>query len=365
MANDEHIYWEYLEEYTASWVFTRFKEGEQLLYGLIKPQMYQKALSEFIKNGKLVNFPIKYVYQWMGTIMRNTAILRSCTSICGHDYFIPLDEFIDVFFNGDREEFNAYKLTLTDKGRFDVRFGYMEKDEYDEVVDDDDAYNQFLDDHNFCDYIRLRDGSIICSDYGVRPLEELIAEYDSNMEPEQVLVLINKILDVNHQNGDLCSLFIEGGSFSQTSITNGSYNINENIDMSTKKDIFDYKPYILSLSHYMRDKGYTAKKLPRVILDNKDQGDAVFVYTGYFDPDKKGIRLFIHNRHPKDVLRTLAHELIHWKQDVDGVIAKSGYTGDKITEDKNLVKLEEEAYLKGNMAFRSWTEEEQKKGKLK
>ena len=30
-----------------------------------------------------------------------------------------------------------------------------------------------------------------------------------------------------------------------------------------------------------------------------------------------------------------------------------------------LVKLEEEAYLKGNMAFRSWTEEEQKKGKLK
>ena len=327
--------------------------------------MYQKALSEFIKNGKLVNFPIKYVYQWMGTIMRNTAILRNCTSICGHDYFIPLDEFIDVFFNGDQEEFNEYKLTLTDKGRFDVRFGYMEKDEYDEVVDDDDAYNQFLDDHNFYDYIRLRDGSIICSDYGVRPLEELIAEYDSNMKPEQVLVLINKILDVNHQNGDLCSLFIEGGSFSQTSITNGSYNINENIDMSTKKDIFDYKPYILSLSHYMRDKGYTAKKLPRVILDDKDQGDAVFVYTGYFDPDKKAIRLFIHNRHPKDVLRTLAHELIHWKQDIDGVIDKSGYTGDKITEDKNLVKLEEEAYLKGNMAFRSWTEEEQKKGKLK
>ena len=68
---------------------------------------------------------------------------------------------------------------------------------------------------------------LFASDYGVRPLEELIAEYDSNMEPEQVLVLINKILDVNHQNGDLCSLFIEGGSFSQTSITNGSYNINE------------------------------------------------------------------------------------------------------------------------------------------
>ena len=44
----------------------------------------------------------------------------------------------------------------------------------------------------------------------------------------------------------------------------------------------------------MRDKGYTAKKLPRVILDNKDQGDAVFVYTGYFDPDKKGQYVYLY-----------------------------------------------------------------------
>jgi hypothetical protein len=130
-------------------------------------------------------------------------------------------------------------------------------------------------------------------------------------------------------------------------------------------NMFDYKPYILSLANYMRDNGYTAKRLPKVILDDTDQGDDVFVYTGYFDPEKKGIRLFIHNRHPKDVLRTLAHELIHWKQDVDGIIEKSGYTGDKITEDKNLIKLEEEAYLKGNIAFRSWTEVEKKKGNLK
>ena len=71
--------------------------------------------------------------------------------------------------------------------------------------------------------------------------------------------------------------------------------------------------------------GYTVKPLPKVILDNKDQGDDVFVYTGYFDPEKKGIRLFVNKRHPKDVLRTFAHELIHWKQDKDGVIAKSGY----------------------------------------
>lgn len=129
--------------------------------------------------------------------------------------------------------------------------------------------------------------------------------------------------------------------------------------------MFNYKPYLISLANYMADNGYTKRPFPKVILDDKDQGDDVFVYTGYFDPESNGIRLFVHNRHPKDVLRTFAHELIHWKQQLDGIIAKSGYSSDKITEDKNLIRLEAEAYLKGNMAFRSWTEVEKKKGKLK
>lgn len=129
--------------------------------------------------------------------------------------------------------------------------------------------------------------------------------------------------------------------------------------------MFNYKPYMVSLANYMAEHGYTIKPFPKIILDSENQGDGVFVYTGYFDPVSNGIRLFTNGRHPKDVLRTLAHELIHWKQQKTGTLEKSGYTSDKITEDKNLVHLEAEAYLKGNMAFRSWTEIEKKKGKLK
>ena len=127
---------------------------------------------------------------------------------------------------------------------------------------------------------------------------------------------------------------------------------------------FDYKPYLKSLGEFMAKHGYTVKPFPPVFLDDTAQ-EGVFVYTGYFDPDSNGIRLFINGRHPKDVLRTFAHELIHWKQQKEGAIKKSGYSGDKITEDKNLIGLEKEAYLKGNIAFRSWTETEQKKGVLK
>jgi len=126
-----------------------------------------------------------------------------------------------------------------------------------------------------------------------------------------------------------------------------------------------YKVYLKSLAEYMADNGYTARPFPKIILDNTDQGDDVFIYTGYFDPVSNGIRLFINGRHIKDVIRTCAHELIHWKQQLDGDIKKSGYSSDKITEDKNLIGLEAEAYLKGNMAFRAWTEIEKKKGTLK
>jgi hypothetical protein len=310
----------------------------------------------------------------MGTIMRNTAILRAGTSIAGHSMGYPIEDFVCVFFDGDMNSFKEYAMTLNNKGTFSPEFGWMERDEEEEMpvsvrnsrreVDLYDAYCQYLEEKGFWEWLILPDGSGAYSDYGIRPLEEIISEYTENSTPEQTIVLINRLLDVTHQRGDLSSIFIEGGKSTLTRISNNSY-LNESKNMSIKQENFDYKPYILSLAHYMRDNGYTAKKLPKVILDNTDQGDGVFVYTGYFDPDKKGIRLFIHNRHPKDVLRTLAHELIHWKQDVDGVIDNSGYTSDKITEDENLVKLEEEAYLKGNMAFRSWTEEEQKKGKLK
>ena len=370
MYNDEHIYYNYLEDYNESYVFEQFLNDERLFKNLIKPQMYQKALSDFVANGKFTTFPTKYVYQWMGVLMRNTAILRASTSIAGHDIGYPINDFVVVFFEGDDDAFKEYAKTLKNKGTFSPDFGWMERDEEEneddelENVDVYGAYCQFLEDKGFWDWLVLPDGSGAYSDYGIRPLEELIMQYTEDATPEQTIVLINKILDVTYQRGDLASAFIEGGKSTLTRISNNSF-LNESKNMSNKQEIFNYKPYILSLSHYMRDKGYTAKKLPKVILDNTDQGDAVFVYTGYFDPNKKAIRLFIHNRHPKDVLRSMAHELIHYKQDVDGIIDKSGYTGDKITEDKNLVKLEEEAYLKGNMAFRSWTEEEQKKGKLK
>lgn len=120
------------------------------------------------------------------------------------------------------------------------------------------------------------------------------------------------------------------------------------------KDMFDF------IKQYFKkpDIAY-----PVIILNYKKQEDDMLIKTGYFDPNTKKICLFIDGRHRKDIGRSFFHECCHYIQDIDGTIAKSGYKSDKITEDKNLIRLEAEAYLKGNMAFRSWTETLQKKYK--
>ena len=371
-----HEYYDYLSEYDEYYVLCMLANNENLWIPRINPNMYQQALNEFTRTGSLEKYPTKYIYQWMGIIMKNTAIIRSITALAGHDVGFPTDAVVDAFFGGESDEkyerWDEYKRSLAHKGTFSPDFGWMgqEEDDYNEEdeVDDSEAASQYLEDNGYYDKMVLPDDSQAWSDYGVQPLEQIISEYNDNLSPEEVLVLINKALDVTHQRGDLCSAFIEGGSATLSRISNGGY-INESKENGEKmKDIHqicsELKPYMDSLYHYMANHGYTTKKKPKVILDNTKQ-EGVFVYTGYFDPEAKGIRLFVNGRGYKDILRTLAHELIHRKQDEDGIIEKSGYTGDKITEDKNLIRLEAEAYLKGNMAFRSWTETEQKKGRLK
>lgn len=117
---------------------------------------------------------------------------------------------------------------------------------------------------------------------------------------------------------------------------------------------FNYTPYVKSLIKYMLDNEYTLKPLPKIVLNNKKQ-KGLFITTGTYSIEEKKVTLFVNERHPKDVLRSLAHELIHHKQNIEGKLTKEK-CNDKITESDVTIPFEEEAYLQGNMAFRKWTE---------
>jgi hypothetical protein len=57
---------------------------------------------------------------------------------------------------------------------------------------------------------------------------------------------------------------------------------------------------------------------------------------GYFDPNDHKIWVYVKNRNMADILRTLAHELVHHKQNLDGRIDyESGETGSDIENEAN------------------------------
>ena len=77
--------------------------------------------------------------------------------------------------------------------------------------------------------------------------------------------------------------------------------------------------------------------------------------TAYYDPRNMKVVVYTSGRHCKDVLRSIAHELVHHHQNERGDFDDcepmgSGYA----QENEHLRNMEKEAYLKGNMLFRDW-----------
>jgi len=115
---------------------------------------------------------------------------------------------------------------------------------------------------------------------------------------------------------------------------------------------FTHALALLTIS--MMDNGLNIEPLPNVefINDDSENADKLLGKTAYYDPNNQTIVLYTCNRHPKDILRSYAHEMIHHMQNLEGRI--NNIQGDNINEDEYLAELELEAYSKGNMLFRSW-----------
>ncbi len=112
---------------------------------------------------------------------------------------------------------------------------------------------------------------------------------------------------------------------------------------------------------------YAKKKLnldksPKLFfkIDQKN-ADNILGKTGYYDTNGEAIYLYITDRHPKDIIRSFAHELIHHQQKINGMFDD---TDTSITvsdpsyalHNKKLRMMEKDAFKRGNMLFRDWTD---------
>jgi phosphopantetheine adenylyltransferase len=127
-------------------------------------------------------------------------------------------------------------------------------------------------------------------------------------------------------------------------------------EMYAEPSEFSYPPMIKSLTEYMLDKGMNIRPLPKVkfVDDDTENAQNFFGKTAYYDPNNRVIVLYTMNRHPKDVMRSYAHEMIHHMQNCDGRLR--GITTQNTNEGGDLPEIEREAYEKGNMTFRNWTD---------
>jgi hypothetical protein len=127
-------------------------------------------------------------------------------------------------------------------------------------------------------------------------------------------------------------------------------------EMYAEPSKFSYPPMIKSLTEYMLDKGMNIRPLPKVkfVDDDAENAQNFFGKTAYYDPNNRVIVLYTMNRHPKDVMRSYAHEMIHHEQNCNGKL--QNITTQNTNEEGNLPEIEREAYEKGNMTFRNWTD---------
>ena len=182
---------------------------------LIPFEQYRNALIEFVRYGEFMRFPTKYIDHWSEIVTENTMAIQAITELAGHTNHFPIDDLND-FIYGD--------IKGGENGEYFTNY----KDGHD-----------YLDNLGFYDWCKLPDGSDGWSDFGLKPLFKLIMELEEQTTPEKKIVVINKILDVYHQRGDLASAFIQGGSKALSQIS-GIEPINENIEHVLDKESDEY-----------------------------------------------------------------------------------------------------------------------------
>jgi hypothetical protein len=121
------------------------------------------------------------------------------------------------------------------------------------------------------------------------------------------------------------------------------------MDLSESEELYH------GLGQYAQKKlGFNKPPTLHLVSDG-DNASKPLGKTAYYDPQGMAVTIYTDNRHTKDILRSLAHELVHHTQNENGMLNDTGYHGEGYAQkNKDLRQSEKEAYLKGNMCFRDW-----------
>ena len=145
-----------------------------------------------MRDGETFDFPESTLRDWLGIVLHNTFEMDALTGLAGHNEGWPTYEVGEHY---GREE-------LDEKELFDL-----------------------LDEKGFFDWAKIPDGTDAISDYGLRPIMDILNSLPDNPSAGEMLVALNRCLDVMHMRGDLSSIFIEGGRNTLSEISAARYSV--------------------------------------------------------------------------------------------------------------------------------------------
>lgn len=166
---------------------------------LIPADQYRRALEMFVRQGpETFRFSESVLRDWLGIVFTNLEYLQLITMLCGHDMGCDYDSVRNFYFDENSEE---------------------ESELGDSLIHDWESMWDFLEARGFDVWETLPDGTDAISDYGIRPVSKILDSLPDEPDASEMIVALNRCLDVVHQRGDLASAFIEGGSGSLSSIS--------------------------------------------------------------------------------------------------------------------------------------------------
>ena len=121
------------------------------------------------------------------------------------------------------------------------------------------------------------------------------------------------------------------------------------IENETDSDLSEFMQVANNFYPYSKENLGFDRPVKLRLVSDMDNSKNTFGRTAYYDPNSMEIVIYTDNRHPKDMLRSFSHELVHHAQNCRGDFDREIETDEGYAQrDPYMREKEAEAYLIGN-----------------
>jgi len=127
------------------------------------------------------------------------------------------------------------------------------------------------------------------------------------------------------------------------------------INNKTSADMTHMENLIKEFFPYAQQRLGFNKPVSASLVSDPQNAEDLLGKTAHYSPQTMEIVVYVDKRHPKDILRSFSHELVHHAQNCRGEFDKDLSVGEGYAQKNEHMRLmEQEAYLEGQMILRDW-----------